>query len=108
VPPQPLLIAPGVRDVEGERVLPGTMVAAVRPHSYNAWSFHQREAVKLQQRVPEARHGEGAECELPYEAQLQGRFREMDEKGRSLAADRRRKAKTKARSGYGDRGDRAE
>jgi Mechanosensitive ion channel len=56
VPPQPLLIAPGVRDVEGERVLPGTVVAGVRPHSYNAWSFHRREAVKLQSRVPEARH----------------------------------------------------
>ena len=36
-----------------------------------------------------------------------GRFKEMDEKGRSLKADRRRKAKTKVRSGYGDRGDRA-
>ena len=36
-----------------------------------------------------------------------GRFKEMDEKGRSLKADRRRKAKTKVKSGYGDRGDRA-
>ena len=36
-----------------------------------------------------------------------GRFKEMDEKGRSLNADRRRKAKRKVRSGYGDRGDRA-
>ena len=36
-----------------------------------------------------------------------GRFKEMDEKGRSLTADRRRKAKTKTKSGYGDRGDRA-
>jgi hypothetical protein len=36
-----------------------------------------------------------------------GRFKEMDERGRSLKADRRRKAKTKAKSGYGDRGDRA-
>ena len=36
-----------------------------------------------------------------------GRFKEMDERGRSLAADRRRKAKTKAKRGYGDRGDRA-
>jgi hypothetical protein len=35
------------------------------------------------------------------------RFKEMDEKGRSLTADRRRKAKTKVKSGYGDRGDRA-
>jgi hypothetical protein len=31
----------------------------------------------------------------------------MDEKGRSLKADRRTKAKTKTKSGYGDRGDRA-
>ena len=36
-----------------------------------------------------------------------GRFKEMDEKGRSLKADRRRKAKTTVKSGYGDRGDRA-
>lgn len=35
-----------------------------------------------------------------------GRFREMDEVGRSLAADRRKKAKTKVKTGYGDRGDR--
>lgn len=35
-----------------------------------------------------------------------GRFREMDDKGRSLAADRRQKAKTEVSSGYGDRGDR--
>jgi hypothetical protein len=35
-----------------------------------------------------------------------GRFREMDEKGRSLRTDRRRKAKKKVASGYGDRGDR--
>jgi hypothetical protein len=31
----------------------------------------------------------------------------MDERGRSLAADRRRKAKRMAKPGYGDQGDRA-
>ena len=36
-----------------------------------------------------------------------GRFKEMDERGRSLAADRRRKAKRMAKPGYGDKGDRA-
>lgn len=36
-----------------------------------------------------------------------GRFKAMDEKGRSLAADRRRKANTRTKSGDGDRGDRA-
>ena len=36
-----------------------------------------------------------------------GRFKEMDERGRSLAGDRRRKAKTRSKRGYGDRGDRA-
>jgi hypothetical protein len=36
-----------------------------------------------------------------------GRFKDVDERGRSQAADRRRKAQTKAKSGYGDRGDRA-
>lgn len=36
----------------------------------------------------------------------EGQFTEMDEMGRSLAADRRKKAKTKVASGYGDRGDR--
>jgi hypothetical protein len=35
-----------------------------------------------------------------------GRFKEMDERGRSLAQDRRRKAKTPAKRGEGDRGDR--
>jgi hypothetical protein len=34
-----------------------------------------------------------------------GRFKEMDDVGRSLSADRRRSAKTKAKSGYGDQGD---
>jgi hypothetical protein len=35
-----------------------------------------------------------------------GRFAEMDEMGRALKSDRRKKAKTAARSGHGDRGDR--
>jgi len=35
-----------------------------------------------------------------------GRFNESDDVGRSLAADRRRKAKTASKPGYGDRGDR--
>ena len=35
----------------------------------------------------------------------QGQFTEMDEKGRSLAADRRTKAKTTVRKGHGDEGD---
>lgn len=34
-----------------------------------------------------------------------GLFKESDDVGRSLATDRRRKAKTKARKGQGDRGD---
>lgn len=35
-----------------------------------------------------------------------GQFREMDERGRSLSQDRRRKSKTTAKPGRGDRGDR--
>jgi hypothetical protein len=35
-----------------------------------------------------------------------GRFKESDDVGRSLATDRRRHAKTKAKPGQGDRGDR--
>ncbi len=35
-----------------------------------------------------------------------GRFKESDDVGRSLAADRRQKAKTETKSGHGDRGDR--
>jgi hypothetical protein len=35
-----------------------------------------------------------------------GRIKESDDVGRSLAQDRRRKAKTKAAPGQGDRGDR--
>ena len=34
-----------------------------------------------------------------------GRFNESDDVGRSLAQDRRRKAKTVAKSGQGDKGD---
>ena len=36
----------------------------------------------------------------------QGRFREMDDVGRSLSTDGRRAAKTKTSRGQGDRGDR--
>jgi hypothetical protein len=35
----------------------------------------------------------------------QGRFKESDDVGKSLAADRRQPAKTKAKKGQGDRGD---
>jgi len=35
----------------------------------------------------------------------QGQFKESDHVGRSLAADRRTKAKTVVKSGQGDRGD---
>jgi hypothetical protein len=34
-----------------------------------------------------------------------GRFKESDDVGRSLSADRRRTAKTKAKKGQGDKGD---
>jgi len=36
----------------------------------------------------------------------QGQFKESDDVGRSLAADRRQKAKAKAKPGHGDKGDR--
>jgi hypothetical protein len=36
-----------------------------------------------------------------------GRIKESDDQGRSLATDRRGKAKTKAKRGQGDRGDRS-
>jgi hypothetical protein len=36
----------------------------------------------------------------------QGQFKESDDVGRSLAADRRKKAKTVVRPGQGDKGDR--
>lgn len=36
-----------------------------------------------------------------------GRIKESDDAGRSLSADRRRKAKATVESGQGDRGDRA-
>jgi len=35
-----------------------------------------------------------------------GTFKESDDVGRSLASDRRRRSKTKAKRGQGDRGDR--
>jgi hypothetical protein len=36
----------------------------------------------------------------------QGQFKESDDVGKSLAADRRKKAKAVVKSGQGDRGDR--
>ena len=36
----------------------------------------------------------------------EGQFKEVDDVGRSLAADQRRKAKTVAKPGQGDKGDR--
>lgn len=36
----------------------------------------------------------------------EGRFKESDDVGKSLGADRRRKAKAKAKRGQGDKGDR--
>ena len=36
----------------------------------------------------------------------QGQFKESDDVGRSLVVDRRQKAKAKAKSGHGDKGDR--
>jgi hypothetical protein len=36
----------------------------------------------------------------------QGRFKESDDVGRSLGADRRQRASTKSKKGEGDRGDR--
>jgi hypothetical protein len=35
-----------------------------------------------------------------------GKFKEVDDVGRSLSADQKRKAKTTAKPGQGDRGDR--
>ena len=35
-----------------------------------------------------------------------GQFKEMDDVGRSSAADRRKHAQTKSKPGHGDRGDR--
>jgi hypothetical protein len=35
-----------------------------------------------------------------------GQFKEVEDVGRSLSQDRRKKAKTKAKPGQGDRGDR--
>jgi hypothetical protein len=35
-----------------------------------------------------------------------GQFKESDDVGKGLAADRRRKARAKIRSGHGDKGDR--
>lgn len=37
----------------------------------------------------------------------EGKFKESDDVGKSLAADRRQKAKTEVKSGQGDKGDRA-
>ena len=49
----------------------------------------------------------GRRATLFAKRNARGRFKEMDERGRSLKSDRRQRSKTKSRSGYGDRGDRA-
>lgn len=36
----------------------------------------------------------------------EGKFKEVDDQGRSLSQDQRKKAKKKVKSGQGDRGDR--
>jgi hypothetical protein len=36
----------------------------------------------------------------------QGQFKEFDDQGKSLAADRRQKARTEVKPGQGDKGDR--
>jgi hypothetical protein len=41
-----------------------------------------------------------------YVRRKKGKFAESDDVGRSLTVDRKRQAKTKIKSGYGDRGDR--
>ena len=41
-----------------------------------------------------------------YVRRAKGRFKESDDVSRSLSADRPRKAKTRSKSGQGDKGDR--
>jgi hypothetical protein len=54
----------------------------------------KRELIKTRSDKRYVRRGEG------------GQFRESDDVGRSTAADRPRKAKTRSSKGQGDRGDR--
>jgi hypothetical protein len=57
--------------------------------------------------LAEARHREGKKPHPLRQAHRERPFQGMDAKGRSLAADRRRKAKTHTKSGFGDQGDRS-
>ena len=59
----------------------------------------RRKAAKRDSSRPDAMPGLCAE-------ERKGRFKESDDVGRSLRVDRRKKAKRKVRSGYGDKGDR--
>ena len=63
--------------------------------------------ISPQARLRAAGHGEGQERHPLRQAHGAGAIQRGDEKGRSLKADRRVKAKTRTKSGYGDRGDRA-
>lgn len=54
----------------------------------------------------EARSREGKKATFFAKRTTKGRFKEMDGRGRSLAADRRRAAKRTTKSGHGDQGDR--
>jgi len=54
---------------------------------------HKRDLVKAKSATHFAKRGQ------------RGQFKQMDERGRAAASDRRRASKTKSRSGYGARGD---
>ena len=55
--------------------------------------------------APTVRHERGAKALLATRDPSARTFKESDDVGKSLAVDRRKRAKTKVKPGYGDQGD---
>jgi hypothetical protein len=81
------------------RAVPHLHPCRRRNHGKEGYEGHQKESRKA--RTREHRHRQRF-----LRRGAKGRFKESDGVGKSLASDPRKPAKTKARRGQGDRGDR--
>jgi hypothetical protein len=64
-----------------------------------------RNELRLDARIQPVRPGIWIARQPAMAKKTTGRFKESDDMGESLTQDRRKKAKTKVKSGQGDRGD---
>src|SRR4029078_4326341 len=96
----------GVRPGQLDRPCAPSVYLGRRRAFCNAWAT---EVIKMaKKKTSQKRDTVKARSATMYaKRDEQGEFRERDEQGRSLAADRRQRAKRRVASGYGDQGDRA-